>query len=476
MATAPPSALTSPVESSTADSQPKDVIVIDDDDDDDEAVSVERRLATGSSPDAVVKKEEEEGAVVTNGHTREDKMEVDDDLKPVTSPTTTAPLQKPSPTTQPTTAPAVVPIPEAPQTVQIPSADDHNQQPHQQQPLPPDLQQQQQKIIKNKKPKEDSPPPQLPPRPPPIPTVRLEFFPDEEADDGYLFDVLGLSKLAGQRLPTPPPVDRESSDSDDDDEPPEVPQPLPVPMEPLPGTFPPRRRRKKVCALFRSSLVEAHIHALHPCIQQIDYDLDDPFIDDQELAINERTHFAQTTQTGFYVSQGDVDLIEDPSAPVQIVSMPIGPSVSAQPMLQPAADITQEKRPTGRPPRRAPVNATMIAQVILNRPLGGGEASVAGHMVEITEQARAAAAAAAAAALVNGHGTKESPITLGDEADPNANASGASGSTPNDKKRKASPKEKDDPKKKRKTNEVVGYHAPSILRLRILISACSASI
>lgn len=255
MAAAAPSTLASPVGSSTADSLLKDVIVIDDDDDD-EAVSVERRLATGSSPDAVVKKEEDEEPTVINGHVHDDKMEVDDaDPKPVISPTTTAPAQRLSVTTQPTTAPAVVvPLPEAHQTVQIPSADDHHHDQHYPQQaaaVPPDphQQQQQQKIIKNKKPKEDSPPPQLPPRPPPIPTIRLEFFPDEETEDGYLFDVLGLSKLAGQRLPTPPPVDRESSDSDDDDEPPEASQPLPMPMEPLPGVFPPRKRRKKVRAL-----------------------------------------------------------------------------------------------------------------------------------------------------------------------------------------------------------------------------------
>ena len=278
MATAPPSTLASPVGSSTADSQHKDVIVIDDDDDD-EAISVERRLATGSSPDVVVKKEEDEGpTVVTNGHVREDKMEVDDadadaNAQRVISPTTTtAPAHnKLYMTTQPTLAPAVVPIPGALQTVQIPSAEEHYDQhdPHdpryaQQvvQVVPPDPHQQsqqqshqQQKIIKNKKPKEDSPPPQLPPRPPPIPTIRLEFFPDEDADDGYLFDVLGLSKLAGQRLPTPPPVDRDSTDSDDDDDPPEGPQPLPIPMEPLPGAFPVRRRRKKVRTLsfFRSA-------------------------------------------------------------------------------------------------------------------------------------------------------------------------------------------------------------------------------
>jgi hypothetical protein len=458
MATAPPSTLTSPVDSSTADSQPKDVIVIDDDDDDnDEAVSVERRLAI-SSPGAVVQKDEDEDPPLTNGHMREDKMEVDDDVKPVISPTITAPAQNLSAATQPTTAPAVVPIPEAPQTVQIPPADDHHP-PYPQQLPPQDLQQQQQKITKIKKPKEDSPPPQLPPRPPPLPTIRLEFFPDEDTDDGYLFDVLALSKLAGQRLPTPPPVDRDSSDSDDDDEPPEASQPLPMPVEPQPGAFPTRRRRKKVRArVLRSARCQkAHIRALCPYIQQVDYDLDDPFIDDEELAINERTHFAQTTQTGFYVSRGDVDLIQDPSAPVIAPLMPLGSSVPVQPMLQPALEVTQEKRPAGRPPRRTPVNATMIAQVILNRPLGSGEASVAGHMLEITEQARAVAAAAATA-LVNGNGTKESPITLGDEADANANANAsASGSAPNDKKRKASPKEKDDPKKKRKTNGVVGY-------------------
>src|SRR5258708_4913866 len=82
-----------------------------------------------------------------------------------------------------------------------------------------------------------------PPRPPPTPTIRLEFFPEKEADDGYLLVVLGLAKPAGPRLPPPPPVDRDSSDSDDEDEPPEVPQPLPMPIEPLPGTFPPPRRR-----------------------------------------------------------------------------------------------------------------------------------------------------------------------------------------------------------------------------------------
>ena len=41
------------------------------------------------------------------------------------------------------------------------------------------------------------------------------------------------------------------------------------------------------------------------------YDTSDPFIDDSELAIDERTWFAQTKQQGFYVSSGEVALLKD---------------------------------------------------------------------------------------------------------------------------------------------------------------------
>ena len=41
------------------------------------------------------------------------------------------------------------------------------------------------------------------------------------------------------------------------------------------------------------------------------YDVADPFIDDSELAVDERTYFAQTKQTGFYVSSGEVALLKD---------------------------------------------------------------------------------------------------------------------------------------------------------------------
>ena len=43
------------------------------------------------------------------------------------------------------------------------------------------------------------------------------------------------------------------------------------------------------------------------------YDLTDPFIDDSELAIDERTFIAQTKQQGFYVFSGEVALLKEKS-------------------------------------------------------------------------------------------------------------------------------------------------------------------
>ena len=41
------------------------------------------------------------------------------------------------------------------------------------------------------------------------------------------------------------------------------------------------------------------------------YETSDAFIDDSELAIDERQYFAQTKQQGFYVSIGEVALLKD---------------------------------------------------------------------------------------------------------------------------------------------------------------------
>ncbi|KAJ7442545.1 hypothetical protein B0H11DRAFT_2094117 [Mycena galericulata] len=58
------------------------------------------------------------------------------------------------------------------------------------------------------------------------------------------------------------------------------------------------------------------------------YDVTDPFIDDSELAIDERTYFAQTKQKGFYVSSGEVALVRDKSPKKPKSKKKAGPALS----------------------------------------------------------------------------------------------------------------------------------------------------
>ena len=63
------------------------------------------------------------------------------------------------------------------------------------------------------------------------------------------------------------------------------------------------------------------------------YDVTDPFIDDSELAVDERTFFAQTKQQGFYVSSGQVALLTDKCVYFHRVSLLLlfRPPYAAQP-------------------------------------------------------------------------------------------------------------------------------------------------
>ena len=133
---------------------------------------------------------------------------------------------------------------------------------------------------KPKSTKRRSPSPEPLPRPPPrIETIRLEI--SLGGPDNYAVDITQLAKQTGQRPPTPPPpLKQDSSESEGED------------------AVPKGRGRGK--AGRRSAAAEY-------------YDLDDPFIDDSELAIDERTFIAQTKQQGFYVSSGEVALLKDKS-------------------------------------------------------------------------------------------------------------------------------------------------------------------
>ncbi|KAH9929385.1 uncharacterized protein B0H18DRAFT_953565 [Fomitopsis serialis] len=130
---------------------------------------------------------------------------------------------------------------------------------------------------KSSKARSPSPAPPPPPQPP-LRTVRLDI--PLGGPEDYEVDIAALSKTTGQRSPTPPaPAKHDTSDesnSEGDDE--------------GDGNKLKKKRRKKN----RASEY---------------YDTADPFIDDSELAQDERTFFAQTKQKGFYVSSGQVALM-----------------------------------------------------------------------------------------------------------------------------------------------------------------------
>ncbi|KAJ7579039.1 hypothetical protein C8J56DRAFT_1016307 [Mycena floridula] len=171
------------------------------------------------------------------------------------------------------------------------------------------------------------------PSPPPLPkriigTIRLEI--DLGGPNNYEVDIDSLAKAAGQRPPTPlAPVFLGKGDSSDSE--PEPPAETTATTEsPAQDTVKKRKKRKPVGAE--------------------NYDTSDPFIDDSELAIDQRTFFAQTKQQGFYVSSGEVALLKDNSPkkprskrpPVLSLATPgAGPS-SVKPTAKPVLEGTRE--------------------------------------------------------------------------------------------------------------------------------------
>ncbi|KXN83268.1 hypothetical protein AN958_01639 [Leucoagaricus sp. SymC.cos] len=131
---------------------------------------------------------------------------------------------------------------------------------------------------RSKKPRSPSPSPPPPLQAPPLTTIRLDI--KLGGPENYEVDVSKMAKDTGQRPPTPPPrivVKHPVSES-----------------EPEPETDGGKKKKKK-----RKNPASDY------------YDVNDPFIDDSELALDERTYFAQTKQQGFYVSSGEVALLKD---------------------------------------------------------------------------------------------------------------------------------------------------------------------
>ncbi|KAI1785446.1 hypothetical protein LXA43DRAFT_1038210 [Ganoderma leucocontextum] len=144
--------------------------------------------------------------------------------------------------------------------------------------------------------------PRASPSPPPHParqplqTIRLDI--ELGGPDDYEVNISALAKATGQRPATPVPdlAKHDTSDeSDGDGEHEHEPEPEPEPAPAEADTQQKGKRRKR-----RNHTSEY-------------YDTTDPFIDDSELAQDERTFFAQTKQKGFYVSSGQVALLNKPS-------------------------------------------------------------------------------------------------------------------------------------------------------------------
>ncbi|PCH39692.1 hypothetical protein WOLCODRAFT_129469 [Wolfiporia cocos MD-104 SS10] len=224
-----------------------------------------------------------------------------------------------------------------------------------------------------------------PPSRVPLQTVRLEIT--LGGPDAYEVDIAALSKATGQRQPTPvPPPKRDTSDdsqSEGDDE----------------GDGKKKRKKRKYAAGEY-------------------YDTADPFIDDSELAQDERTFFAQTKQKGFYVSSGQVALLN---------KTPKKPKSKKVNILAPSASITAALSSAPLPPS--------LSQSALPRP------------------------PQSAAAKVKVEGTRDSPIALLSDGEDDrgtkrkhvVDSNGAGPSGPNGVQEGSS-------KKRRKTVEIQPFH------------------
>ncbi|KAJ7145412.1 hypothetical protein C8R43DRAFT_549569 [Mycena crocata] len=247
-----------------------------------------------------------------------------------------------------------------------------------------------------KKPKSHHAPPPPPPPPPPAPmqTIRLEIR--LGGPENYEIDVKGKARDEGFVWGEPVGkkyADEESSDEGSDGEEGEGKEGKDdgkdkdgdVEMDADGKPKKPKPKPKKKSKSKSKAAAEY-------------YDTTDPFIDDSELAIDERTYFAQTKQKGFYVSSGEVALVRDKSPKKPKSKKKVGPSLA---LTMPTASTSALK------PASTAVKKTKSAGTTSKAPTSKAPTSKA-------------ATAAAAKAL----GTKESPIPLEDEDEDKADVFG----------------------------------------------------
>ncbi|CAK5272128.1 unnamed protein product [Mycena citricolor] len=218
---------------------------------------------------------------------------------------------------------------------------------------------------KAKKPKPQAVPRVPPPPPPPMQTIRLNItlggpdnyeisLKDKAREDGVLWGDLGPKRYADEDTSDEDGSDGEDAKKDADGD---------VKMDAEPAKKKPRKKGKAATEY---------------------YDVNDPFIDDSELAIDERTYFAQTKQKGFYVSSGQVALVRDKPSPKKKTKKKLGPALSLNVPTSTAS--TSTLKPSSSMPAKKPMSKAAVA---------------------VANKAKSAIAAAL--------GTKDSPIALDEE-------------------------------------------------------------
>ncbi|KAF4612449.1 hypothetical protein D9613_003978 [Agrocybe pediades] len=175
------------------------------------------------------------------------------------------------------------------------------------------------KSTKHTKPPRSPSPTPPPPFVIPLKTVRLEI--KLGGPSNYEADIRRLAKESGQAPPSPPPQIKKvySSESEDDDE------------DDDEGGISGIGKR------LGAGLKRGIHKSKKKTKKSSEYDTSDPFIDDSELAVDQRTFFAQTKQQGFYVSSGEVALLKDKGTPKKPKSKKISFVAGLHPSLSLAA-------------------------------------------------------------------------------------------------------------------------------------------
>ncbi|KAH9476894.1 hypothetical protein JR316_0010810 [Psilocybe cubensis] len=208
-----------------------------------------------------------------------------------------------------------------------------------------------------KPPRPRSPSPSPPPPVIPLRTIRLEIR--LGGPSNYEVDIRRQAKETGQRPPTPPVVVKRAvpDSSDEDDEEDEG----GASASAGPGKTKKKKKKKNPASEY--------------------YDTTDPFIDDSELAVDERQFFAQTKQQGFYVSSGEVALLKD-KTPKKPKSKKISFATGLPPSLSAALPTTAHKGKSIEGTREAPITIDAepgtSASTSISAPVGSTSTSVNG--------------------------------------------------------------------------------------------------